>query len=342
MVGCRNNAKNTLGKNYLYFAEKGGAEIRPQVEVTDIRPLPPEQPDGARYEVVYRSSTTWVFKRARHVRARNVVVSAGVLGSLSLLLKCRNVARSLPALSPRLGDRVRTNNEALEGSVARDKAKDYSKGVAITSVFRADEFTCIEPVRYPDGSSFMRILSLPLIEGHDRIVVRLARILGGILRHPLDYLYRHEVKPAWARRTTILLVMQTKDNSMRLRLGRGPFTLFRRGLVSETDAGEAVASQLPIAHQVTRDFAARTNGVTGALLGEGLLNVTNTAHILGGCPFGENAEDGVVGLDCQAHNYPGLYVVDGSIVPANPGINPSLTITALAEYAMSRVPAKAG
>ena len=310
--------------------------------MTDIRPLPSEQPDGARYEVIYRCSTAWVFKRAHRVRARNVVVSAGVLGSLSLLLKCRNVARSLPALSPRLGDRVRTNNEALEGAVARGKDKDYSRGVAITSVFRADEFTCIEPVRYPDGSSFFRILSLPLIESHDRVVVRLARILGEILRHPVDYLYRHEVKPAWARRTTILLVMQTKDNSMRLRLGRGPFTLFRRGLVSETDAREAVASQLPIAHQVTRDFAARTNGVTGALLGEGLLNVTNTAHILGGCPFGENAEDGVLGLDCQVHNYPGLYVVDGSIVPANPGINPSLTITALAEYAMSHVPAKAG
>jgi cholesterol oxidase len=101
-----------------------------------------------------------------------------------------------------------------------------------------------------------------------------------------------------------------------------------------------VPSRINIAHKVTRDFAAKINGVAAGSISETLLNMETSAHILGGCPFGRNAEEGVVGLDCQVHNYPGLYVVDGSIVPANPGVNPSLTITALAEYAMSKVPPK--
>jgi cholesterol oxidase len=73
-----------------------------------------------------------------------------------------------------------------------------------------------------------------------------------------------------------------------------------------------------------------------------LLNIPSTAHIMGGVHFGRNEEEGVINLDCEVFNYPGLYVVDGSIMPGNPGVNPSLTITALAEYAMHRIPQKDG
>jgi cholesterol oxidase len=156
----------------------------------------------------------------------------------------------------------------------------------------------------------------------------------------MDFFWGH-LPFSWARRTTILLVMQTVDNRVRLRLGRGLLTLFRRGLVSKPDTEESVPPRVDIAHKVTRDFAAKINGVAAGSISETLLNMETTAHILGGCPFGKDAKEGVVGLDCQVHNYPGLYVVDGSIVPANPGVNPSLTITALAEYAMSKVPLKA-
>ena len=339
MVGCRYNGKNTLPKNYLYFAEKLGVEVRPEAQVVDLRPLPQGQADQARYEVVYKRSTGWLVKRNHRVRARNVVMSAGVLGTVRLLLNCRDVVRSLPGLSPRLGDMVRTNSESLVGATERDREVDYSKGLAITSIFSADEVTCVEPVRYPDGSSVMRLMVAPLVSSGQAVAMRLIRILGLVLRHPLDFL-RSQILPGWAYRTTILLVMQTEDNRMSLRLGRSPFTLFQRGLVSKPDAEHTVPARIDMAHQVVRDFAARANGVPAGSFSENLLNMPMTAHILGGCPMGTDAGDGVVALDCQVHNYPGLYVVDGSIVPANPGVNPSLTITALAEYAMSRIPAK--
>ena len=339
MVGCRNNGKNSLDKNYLYFAEKRGAVIRPESEVTDIKPLPAGQSDGARYEVVYQRSTSWLFKAKRRVRARNVVLSAGVLGTVKLLFQCRDVTRSLPNISQRLGDMVRTNSEALLGVSSRKRNVDYSKGIAITSIFHGDDVTCIEPVRYPDGSGFILLLAGPLIDRSENALLRLATFLGQIVRHPLDYMRGHNPF-GWAYRSTILLVMQKTDNRLRLRLGRGALTLFRRGLVSKPDIEESVPSRINIAHKVTRDFATKINGVAAGSISETLLNMETSAHILGGCPFGRNAEEGVVGLDCQVHNYPGLYVVDGSIVPANPGVNPSLTITALAEYAMSKVAPK--
>ncbi len=339
MVGCRHNAKNTLVKNYLYFAEKWGAEVRAECDVRDIRPLPAGQPDGARYEVVYRRSTAWLPSAERRVRARSVVVSAGTLGTLSLLFRCRDATRSLPAISPRLGELVRTNSEALIGSTSRDDAIDYSQGAAITSIFRPDAVTAIEPVRYPAGSDFMRFLAGPVIESGG-LLARAFSAAWQILTHPIDFL-RVQVLPGWARRTTILLVMQTEDNHIRVRLGRDAFTLFRRSLVSATDPEKPIPTTIPIGHHVNRLFASRTNGIPAGTINEGVLRIPMTAHILGGCTFGRDAGQGVIDLDCQVFNYPGLYVVDGSIVPANPGVNPSLTITALAEYAMSRVPPKA-
>ncbi|MDO8502064.1 MAG: GMC family oxidoreductase [Gemmatimonadaceae bacterium] len=339
MVGCRNNAKNTLVKNYLYFAEKWGAQIQAEARVHDIHPLPALQPDGARYEIEYHRSTGWLFKPPQRVRARNIVLSAGVLGTLGLLFRCRNITRSLPDLSPRLGEMVRTNSEALLAILNRDRQADFSKGVAITSIFSADAVTRVEPVRYPAGSSLMLFLTAaPLIEAGNNILARLLKIIWTTVRHPIDFVNARLLPPT-ARRTTILLVMQTTDNFMRLRWKRHLSTLFRRRLVSERDRERPVQAEIDIAHRVARAFAARTNGIALGALNESLLNIPTTAHILGGCPIGRDAEQGVVDLGFQVHNYPGMYVVDGSIVPANPGVNPSLTITALAEYAMSRLPA---
>jgi cholesterol oxidase len=341
MVGCRTNAKNTLDKNYLYFAEKWGAQVWPETEVRDVHPLPEAQPDGARYEVIYRSSTAWLFKSERRVRARRVVFCAGALGTLRLLFRCRDVTRSLPRLSKRLGDRVRTNSESLLGAANRSLKTDYSKGIAITSIFQADDVTAIEPVHYPAGSSLMRLLTAPLIEGERGIPRRILKSLVEVILHPIDSLKAH-VLPGWARRSTILLVMQTEDNCIRLRLGRSLFTLFRRGLVSLPDAEQNIPSRIEIGHRITRAFAKKTNGIPLGSITEGLFNVPITAHILGGCPFGRDAEEGVIYLNCEVHNYPGLFIVDGSIVPANPGVNPSLTIAALAEYAMNLIPPREG
>ncbi|HEC23271.1 MAG TPA: GMC family oxidoreductase [Chloroflexi bacterium] len=340
MVGCRYNAKNTLTKNYLYFAEKWGAEARAEAEVVDIRPLADGQPDGARYEVVYRRSTGWLFRPPRRVRTKNVIVSAGTLGTLRLLFRCRDVTGSLPDLSPRLGDNVRTNSEALLGVTSKDRQTDYSEGLAITSVFQADEVTAIEPVRYPPRSSFMRVLATPLIDAGERgFLARALMLLWEIVRRPVEFLHA-KVFSRWPRRTTILLVMQTEDNLMRLRLKRHPLTLFRPGLICERDPENPVRAEIPIGHRVTRALAEKTNGIPQGAINESLLGIPTTAHMLGGVPFGRDAGEGVIGLNCEVHNYPGLYVVDGSIMPANPGINPSLTIAALAEYAMSQIPPK--
>ena len=336
MVGCRHNAKNTLPKNYLYFAEKSGAEILPDTTVRDIRPLQGHQGDGARYEVVSRRTSGFRHPARARFRARNVIVSAGALGTLRLLFRCRDVTGSLSQVSSRLGDMVRTNNEALLGSVARSAATDYSQGLAITSIFRADAMTTIEPVRYPRGSSAMRFLGGPMIEAGS-LLSRLGQSAAQILRQPGDFARTH-LLPGWAERTTILLAMQWEDNRLQLRPGRSLLTGFHRDLVSRPDGDKTIPTKIGIGHEVTRRFAAQTDGVPMGSVNEGLFDVPMTAHILGGCPIGVGATEGVVGSDFQVHNYPGLFVIDGSIMPANPGVNPSLTITALAEYAMSQVP----
>jgi cholesterol oxidase len=273
---------------------------------------------------------------ARTVRTRNVVVSAGVMGTLRLLFRCRDVTRSLPKLSPQLGKRVRTNSESLTGVLDRRDDIDYSKGIAITSIFRADDITYVEPVRYPNGSSLMRFLAGPMIEAGDRVGERLGKVFRKTVSRP-DETWRMMARPGWARNTTILLAMQTEDTFMHVRPGRHPLTLFRNGLVSELEPGQ-VMGQVEQAHSLTYAFAEKVTGIPAASVSESLFNVPMTAHILGGCNISLSPDEGVVGLDCQVHNYPGLYVIDNSIMPGNPGVNPSLTTTALAEYAMSQAP----
>jgi cholesterol oxidase len=335
MVGCRYNAKNTLVKNYLYFAEKLGAQVIPEVKVRDIRPLSNEQTDGARFEVVYSSSTALLNRPQSRARARNVIVSAGMLGTLDLLFRCREVTKSLTHISSRLGDRVRTNSENILGVTARGKDVDYSKGIAITSIFSADDVTRVEPVRYSDGASFIRSLTAPLIEGAGSILARMLKTLWEILRHPSDFMYS-KFFSNWARYTTILLIMQTEENLTRVRLGRSFFTFGRKGLVIQPEK-DHIASELTLANRITRAFAEKVNGIPATAFTDSLFNFPTTAHIMGGVPFGRDDQEGVIDLDFQVFNYPGLFVVDGSVMPANPGVNPSLTITALAEYAMSKV-----
>ena len=342
MVGCRENAKNTLVKNYLYFAEKWGAKVQPESTVRDIRPLSGEQTDGARYEVFHYRTPACLKKPFKQVRARNVVVSAGAVNTNRLLLRCRYVTRSLPYLSKRLGYNVRTNSESFTGLTARDWKTDYSKGVAIGAIFQADDKTQIEALRFPSGSDVtFTLLAAPLIEATGSILGRIFKSLWTVVCHPVDFLST-KIFPGVAQRSTILLAMQTHDNMMRVRLGRSLFTLFRRDLVCEREEERPINPVVELAHRITRMLAKKTDSIPQGMVNEGLLNIPTTGHFMGGIPFGKGAEDGVVGVNCEVHNYPGLYVVDGSIMPANPGINPSLTITALAEYAMDKIPPKEG
>ena len=341
MVGCRYNSKNTMMKNYLYFAEKWGAEIRDESMVQNIRPLPEGEPDGARYEVIYRRSTAVVFKPQKQVRAKNVILSAGVLGTLKLLYKCKDITKSLPNLSSNLGKMVRTNSEALTGAMARKFDIDYSKGVCIGSIIQADEVTRVEPVRYPAGSGLIRLLSWPLFRSDRKGIERLPKLIWTMISHPIDTL-RVIFLPKWAERTTILLTMQTEDNRMTVSHGRSIWTLFRKGLVTKMDEGKVIPTRIDISHEITNRLADNMDGIPAGSIAESLFGTPTTAHIMGGCPMGRTAEDGFIDTNCEVFNYSGLYVVDGSIMPANPGINPSLTITALAEYAMSQMPVKDG
>jgi len=339
MVGCRYNAKNTLPKNYLYFAERLGVKIQAETEVTRIEPLDPEEAQGARYAVYSRSSTAWFGRTTQRVYARNVIVSAGVLGTLRLLFHCRDEFKTLPEISAALGSNVRTNSEALLGVTDPHRDANHTKGVAIGSVIQADRVTHIEPFHFPEGSSFLyRLLGAPMIDAGDAGAFRrILRLIWETVRHPLRFIEAHFV-PSWGRKTFGVLVMQTEDNWLRIMPGRSIRTGFRRGLTSDRRVGSPVRAEIPIGHEVTRRMAQKIGGTPMGNIVEGAANIAMTAHILGGVPMGESPEEAVINMDFELFGAPGIYVVDGSVLPANPGLNPSLTITAMAEYAMSKIP----
>jgi cholesterol oxidase len=328
MTGCRVGAKNTLDRNYLYLAERRGAAVRGETEVTAVRPRP-----GGGYVVETRGS----FSHAKDaVSADKVIFSGGVLGTIPLLLKMQEDRLGLPQLSPRLGDGVRTNNEALIGVIAPDE-DDFTHGVAITSIFHTDEHSHIEPVRYGAGSGFFRTMALPHAPGHT-IAARLAGAAKGFLRHPARWTKALTVRD-FSRKSQVLLYMRTLESTLSLRRGRSPWTAFRKGMVTQlADGAPAPTAFLPEATELAERFAQKVGGVTMTLLTETLLGVPSTAHILGGACMGASRDDGVIDRDHQVFGYPGLYVVDGAAVSANPGVNPSLTITALAERAMAKIP----
>lgn len=333
MVGCRFGAKNTLDRNYLYLAERLGVQVVPETQAELLR----QRPDGG-YEVDTRSSTARGGQRTW--RARRVVVSAGVLGTLRLLLRSRERG-GLPHLSPVLGRFVRTNSEAILGTTARSGDVDYSRGVAIGSSVHIDEHTHVEAVRYSPGSDAMGRLATLLADGGGA-VPRPVRWLGQLARHPLDFL-RSLWPFGWAKRTVILLVMQALESSLDLRLGRRWWWPFGERLVSSRPPDQPkIPTYIPQANAFAREVAKLQGGMASSALNEVLLDVPTTAHILGGCPIGTSAAEGVVGTDNQAFGHPGLYIIDGSMVPSNLGVNPSLTITAMAEHAMSQLAPKPG
>ncbi len=329
MVGCRHGAKNSLDQNYLYFAEKKGAVIHPESRVLDVRPL-----EGGGYELTIARSTG-LFHPQRTIRARGVVVSAGSYGSVELLMKCKERG-SLAKLSPQLGQYLRTNSEALLAIRSQKDDVDYSKGIAITSGVFVDDKTHIEVVRYPAGSDALAPLATVLTDGGGSLP-RWLRWIGTVLRHPLQFL-RTIVPFGWAKKSAILLVMQPVDNHLTYRLRRRWYWPFSKKLDSAPGAGEPAPTYIPVANLVAKKMAQKMEGVPQSGLLEVLFDKASTAHILGGCPIGESAEDGVVDPKSRAFGYDDLYVVDGSIIPANLGVNPSLTITAMAEHAMSHVP----
>jgi cholesterol oxidase len=327
MTGCRVGAKNTLDTNYLYLAERGGAAVYPEHQVVDIAPLP-----GGGYEVTTVRPGAWLRsrRRERRFRARHVVMSASALGTQKLLHRLRDEGR-LPHLSPRLGELSRTNSEAIVGAMSRNTRTDHSRGIAITSSFHPDDHTHIEPVRYGRGSNAMGLLAVPMVDGGGR-VPRWLRFVANCVRHPYVFLRSLSVR-RWSERTIILLVMQTLDNSIRVVRRRGRLT-------TERGDGAANPTWIPAANEAARRTAAHIDGEAGSSINEAVLNVPTTAHFIGGCVIGTSADTGVVDPYHRVFGHPGLHVCDGSAISANLGVNPSLTITAMTERAMSFWPNK--
>jgi cholesterol oxidase len=327
MLGCRYNAKNSLDKNYLFFARQNGAEIKAETEVYDVVPM--GKADGSEgYRVRWRSTTAWPVPSKGEYTCRGIVFAGGVLGTVDLLLDLKK--KSLPRLPDRVGAGVRTNSESIIAVTALDRKTVFSEGVAIGSILNTDADSHLEPVRYPAGSGFWRLLTWPRVEGRN-VIVRVLKVAADLLARPVDNL-KVILVDDWAKRTQILLFMQTIDSY--LRLSKGIF-----GMGTSVENGKHPTAFIPEANALADGFASIVGGKLATLLTETLLGIPTTAHILGGCVMGRDRTEGVIDRDHRVFGYENMLVCDGSAVSANPGVNPSLTILALAERAMSKIPA---
>ncbi|MCT4582916.1 MAG: GMC family oxidoreductase [Flavobacteriales bacterium] len=328
MTGCRNNAKNTLDKNYLYLAQKLGVKIIAESEVIDVKPiLDKNGKDG--YIVQTKSSTKWL-KKKREYTTKGVVFSGGVLGTIKLALKLKK--QSLPLFSKTLGDNIRTNNETLISVSSLNKQQNFSKGVAIGSLLHTDENSHLEIVRYAEGSGFWRLLHLPLVTGKNTFV-RLGKIALKLIKAPFSYIRVYWLS-SWSKQTSVLLFMQTLDSTLKFDSG-----IFG-GLKTSVSKGQKPTPNIPESVELAKRYSKIVNGKPTSFALETLAGIPSTAHILGGAVMGKTEKEGVINQYNEVFNYHNMYIIDGSMISANPGVNPSLSITAIAEHAMEHIEAK--
>ena len=336
MMGCREGAKNSLDLNYLYLAEKRGAQIFAETRVIDVRPLAGIADGSEGYEVRTVNSISRFHRHAQRFTCRGIVFAASSLGTMELLFRLKDKG-SLPAISNQLGRYVRTNSESLIGVRVPGSFDNLSKGVAIGSGVYIDEHTHIEAVRYPEGSNTMSLLATILTGGHPgpgRVALWLKNLALSLLRHPVKSL-RVWVPYRWARECVILLCMQALEGHIDMKWQRHLYWPFRKFLVSR---GQRVPTFIPAANEFAQKFAQLAGGTAMSMLPEILFDVPGTAHCLGGCVIGESPQHGVIDHRHRVFGYKNMYICDGSVVSANLGVNPSLTITALTERAMSYIP----
>lgn len=332
ITGCAQGAKNSLDYNYLYLAEQQGVEILPERKVTHIEP----HPDGG---YLIHQKHPWD-RRVRYqpMHARKVILSAGALGTLEILFASRDRYGTLPELPPSLGQHVRTNSEAIVGILASNPDADVTEGATISSHFYPDEHTHITQNRFPESYNFMKWYMGPLVDG-GRPLHRALRTLWQLLRHPwtstASWRARH-----WFKRISVLTVMQHAPGEMSFDYGRTLLRAGRHGLRSRMPDGGLLQAYIPQANRAARAFAQASDGVPLNTLMESIGNQSVTAHILGGVVMAESPEQGVIDRNHEVFGYADLFVVDGSAIPANVGVNPSLTITALAERFGSNFPAR--
>lgn len=328
MTGCRHNAKNSLDKNYLFLAAEKGADILPEHLVTAVRSKGTE--DGSEgYEIHAKKITSFLIPERLKVKSTGVIISGGVLGTVRLLLNMKQ--KYLPKLSNKTGHFIRTNNESLVLIDSQDYSKDFSKGVAIGSIYPPDENSHVEPVRYGSGSGFWKLLGVPLTHGSGAFA-RICKLIYHLFRHPFSWLHLYFTKDH-AKQSVILLFMQHLNSTLRLK--RGLFNL--RSKISE---GQAPTAFMAESKKLAEEVSAVIKGKPFVLVTEAITGIPTTAHILGGAVIGPAIEEGVIDINHAVFGYKNMYICDGSAISANPGVNPSLSITAMAERAMDRIPAK--
>ncbi|MCD6178685.1 MAG: GMC family oxidoreductase [Bacteroidales bacterium] len=328
MTGCRHNAKNSLDKNYLYLAEQMGVEVIAEHQVKDVIPLNSESGENG-YRISFKKATSF-FGKSKSLTAQSVIFAGGVLGTIPLFLKLKK--KSLPNLSPRIGEMIRTNNEALIMDVTLDKDRNLSKGIAIGSILELDENSHLEPVRYGEGSGFWRLGITPMILERN-FFKRIGKMFIEPFKAPLKWLKIYFVDD-FAKRSTTLLFMQHLDSTLKLK----NHWLF--GYKSRISSGKAPTPFIPEAHKVAHQFGEIINGKPVVLFTETIMGTPSTAHILGGSCIGKDAEQGVIDSQHKVFGYENMYVFDGSAISANPGVNPSLSITAMTERGMSFIQKK--
>ncbi len=336
MMGCRHGAKNTLDMNYLYFAEKHGAQVFPETRVVDVQPLDRVSDGSSGYRVSTVKSTAWLNHHPRQFTCRSVVFAASALGTMELLFRLKD-KQSLPRVSDQVGRYVRTNSESLIGVRVPGATDDLSKGVAIGSGVYIDEHTHIEAVRYPSGSDAMSVWTTILTGGRPgpgRIGLWLKNLITSAILHPIRTF--RVMKPfGWARESVILLCMQALEGHIDMCWERSLFSPFRKTLVSR---GQRIPTFIPQANEFAEKMARAAGGTAMSMLPEILFDIPGTAHCLGGCVIADSPANGVVDYRNRVFGYKNMYICDGSVIGSNLGVNPSLTITALTERAMSFIP----
>ncbi|WP_224995383.1 GMC oxidoreductase [Cesiribacter sp. SM1] len=336
MMGCRHGAKNTLDLNYLYLAEKRGARIYPETKVVDVKPLGNKADGSEGYQVTTESATSFFRKNRQTFTCRGVVFSASALGTMELLFQLKDKG-SLPRISPGLGSYVRTNCESLIG-VRTAGQVDYSRGVAIGSGIYIDDHTHIEATRYPKGSDAMSLMTTLLTIGRpdpSRILLLLKNLFFSFIKHP-SKTFRVLQPAGWANQSVIMLCMQALEGHINMRYKRSWYWPFGKTMQS---SGQKIPTFIPEANAFAQKLSALSGGTAMSMVSEILFNIPSTAHILGGCVMAPSSADGVVDHRHRVFGYQNMYVCDGSVVSANLGVNPSLSITALCERAMSFIPA---
>lgn len=330
MTGCRYNAKNTLDKNYLYLAQKLGAKIIAEKEVVDI--VPAGQQDGSEgYFIRYKSSRPYSRKQKNVIHSKGVIFSGGVLGTVPLLLKLKK-QDSLPKLSHKVGMDIRTNNETVTTVTSFDENADFAKGVTIGSLLNTDEHSHLEPINQNNEAGLMKFLMAPNVGGSN-LLLRLISFVQIMFKQPKDNL-KVLFSKNWARRSMMLLFMQHLDSTLSLK--RGPGGILKTGL----GEGPAPSRIIPESKHLTEKVEQIIGGKASTGITEAVFGTPSTAHILGGAVMGKTAYQGVINDKCEVFGYPNMYVCDGSAISANPGVNPSLSITAISEWAMSHIPDK--